>query len=122
MEEEGDEWRTKFLSEWNADEADRGSVTSSKCEKPTGEGGGGGDGEKPEWDASTTAERKRSVVPEAALAAAKELLESNPGLKAKHSARAAPPPHRRRTAACYCSPPAPLGRRRARVAMRTPAA
>ena len=86
----GDDWRTKFLDAWNDDDdaMERGSVVSSttstkrRAEKAAKEAEGG-----PDWDASTVTSEKRAAAPMAAMEAAKELMETNPGLAAKHSLR-----------------------------------
>ena len=89
IEAAGDDWRTKFLEAWNQDDDDdaieRGSVVSSTTARRRAEKAEKAEGGQPEWDASTVTSEKRAAAPTAAMEAAKELMESNPGLAAKHS-------------------------------------
>lgn len=90
LEAAGDDWRTKFLQSWNADDDadERGSVTSTSTTRRQRAAAkeGAAEGGQPDWDSSTNAgDGKRAGPSSGALEAAAELMQSNPRLASKHS-------------------------------------
>jgi len=83
--ERGDDWRSQFLNEWNADDDGTASVRSKRA--PIPEAAAAAD-DKPDWDTSTNAgDPSAPRVSAGARAMAEEMLQANPGLAQKHSVR-----------------------------------
>jgi len=84
----GGDWRSQFLDEWNAKDDDASTVRSSKRAPIPAEAGAMGEGDKPDWDASTRAgEETGPRVSQSARAMADAMLKENPNLREKHSVR-----------------------------------
>jgi len=86
VEDAGGDWREAFLSGWNGedDAQERGSVRSSAAPKRAA---AGETAQQPDWDSSTAMGDTKKAASEDARQRAAELLESNPGLAAKHSVK-----------------------------------
>jgi len=82
----GGDWRSQFLSEWNANDDETATVRSSK-RAPVLVAAVVEDGGQPEWDASTRAGDEGARVSSGARAVAEQMLHENPSLAQKHSVR-----------------------------------
>lgn len=92
IEAAGGDWRSKFVAEWNGDDAASQGGASRRAPIAAGGGsasGGGGEGERPDWDASTSMGdgARGALMGGSARAMAEELLRDNPELAAKHSVK-----------------------------------